>query len=282
MYTNSPEADTPDLPTYRIAAEFAFTKIGLDHAGPLLVKDIYAGGTMYKAYICLFTCASTRNVHLELTPDLGVDALIRCLKRFMARRGVMELVISDNFKTFISEDVKAFLSKERIKWNFILPKAPWWGGFYERLIRIVKECLRKTLGKARLTYEELETLLLEVEMVINSRPLTYLNNETMESLTPSHLVIGRRLLSRRDEEGNVDDDYDRNNDELNKRFEYLNTLLKHYWSRFNSEYLSELRERHINSSKGSKTDMNTLIIGDVVLIKDDLVLKKKMEARCHR
>ena len=194
----------------------------------------------------------------------------------------MELVISDNFKTFISEDVKAFLSKERIKWNFILPKAPWWGGFYERLIRIVKECLRKTLGKARLTYEELETLLLEVEMVINSRPLTYLNNETMESLTPSHLVIGRRLLSRRDEEGNVDDDYDRNNDELNKRFEYFNTLLKHYWSRFNSEYLSELRERHINSSKGSKTDMNTLIIGDVVLIKDDLVLKKKMEARCHR
>ena len=144
---------------------------------------------MYKARICLFTCASTGNVHLELTPNLGVDALRRCLKRFMARRGVMELVISDNFKTFISEDVKAFLSKERIKWNFILPKAPWWGGYYERLIRIVKECLRKTLGKARLTYEELETLLLDVEMVINSRPLTYLNNETMESLTPSHLVI---------------------------------------------------------------------------------------------
>ena len=103
---------TPDLPTYIIAAEFAFTKIGLDHAGPLLVNAIYDGGTMHKAYICLFTCASTRNVHLELTPNLGIEALIRCLKRFMARRCVMELVISDNFKTFISEDVKAFLSKE--------------------------------------------------------------------------------------------------------------------------------------------------------------------------
>ena len=119
-------------------------------------------------------------------------------------------------------------------------------------------------------------------MVINSRPLTYLSNETMESLTPSHLVIGRRLLFKRDAEGDVEDDYDRNNNELNKRFDYLNRLLKHYWSRFHYEYLSELRERHINSLKSSKTDMNAQIIGDVVLIKDDLVLQKKMETRCHR
>ena len=172
---------SPDLPSYRIASEFAFTKIGLDHAGPILVKNIYfSNNDMHKAYICLFTCASTRNIHLELTPNLGSAAMIRGLKRFIARRGVMELVISDNFKTFMSKDIEIYLSKEGIKWHFILPKAPWWGGFYERLIRVVKECLRKSLGKAKLTYEELETSLLEVEMVINSRPLTYINNEPNE------------------------------------------------------------------------------------------------------
>ena len=86
------------------------------------------------------------------------------------------------------KSIEIYLSKERIKWHFILPKAPWWGGFCERLIRVVKDCFRKRLGKENLTYEELETSLLEVEMVINSRPLTYINNVPMDVLTSSQLV----------------------------------------------------------------------------------------------
>ena len=96
------------------------------------------------------------------------------------------MVISGNFKTFLSEELQEYLSREGISWKYILQKAPWWGGFYERLIRIVKESLRKVLGTSRLTYEELETLLLKIEMAFNSRPLTYLCDDPVKALKPSH------------------------------------------------------------------------------------------------
>ena len=83
---------------------------------------------------------------------------------------MVQMVISDNFRTFLSKELKVFLLEKRIEWNFILQKSPWWGGFYERLIRVVKDCLKKVLGRAKLNYEEMETLLCEVEGAINSRP----------------------------------------------------------------------------------------------------------------
>jgi hypothetical protein len=77
-----------------------------------------------------------------------------------------------------------------------LEKAPWWGGFFERLVKSTKRCLKKTLGTAKLTYEELLTTTAEVEMILSSRPLSYIFTEDVEEpLTPSHLLIGRRLLS---------------------------------------------------------------------------------------
>ena len=266
---------SPSLPDYRVTSHFAFQKIGLDYAGPLHVKDIYTNDAsdMHKAYACLFTCASTRNVHLELTPNMGADSLIRCLKRFISRRGSLELVISDNFKTFLSDKVKQYLASERITWNFILPKSPWWGGFYERLIRVVKEAMKKSIGKARLNYEELETVLLEIEMIINSRPLTYLYDDPSEALTPSHLVIGRRLQSHGVTCIEVGEDQSR--DSMNERLKYLETLLDHYWSRFNIEYMNELRERHLSNLRGKKDDDRELHVGDMVLIKDDALKRNQ-------
>ena len=83
-----------------------------------------------------------------------------------------------------------------MKWTFNLEKAPWWGGIFERLVRSVKRCLKKTIGGATLTYEELLTAVVEVEMILNGRPLSYVSGEdTEEPLTPSHLLCGRRLMS---------------------------------------------------------------------------------------
>jgi len=109
----------------------------------------------------------------------------------VARRGIPELIISDYAKTFKAAatqltkifndpDVMSFLLERKIQWRFNLEKAPWWGGFFERMIKSTKRCLKKTLGKARLTYEELLTVLTEVECILNSRPLTYMYPDDLE------------------------------------------------------------------------------------------------------
>ena len=104
---------------------------------------------MLKAYICLFTCASSRALHVELAPSLSAEAFMRCLKRFIGRRGIPSSITSDNAKTFKSakselgklfkgQKVQGFVSRKGIKWNFILEMAPWWGGFYERMVQMIK------------------------------------------------------------------------------------------------------------------------------------------------
>lgn len=98
-------------------------------------------------------------------------AFIRAFKRFSSRRGLPNLIINDNFKTFLSKEVKSFLTLRHIKQKFILQASPWWGGFYERLVRTTKVTLKKILGEAFLSFEQLQTVLCEVESVITPRPL---------------------------------------------------------------------------------------------------------------
>ena len=83
---------TPPLLAFRVSEEMAFSKLGVDFAGPLYVKNIYSSkGEMHKCYIALFTCASTRALHVELTPDLFANSFLRVLKRFFGRRGLPTL-----------------------------------------------------------------------------------------------------------------------------------------------------------------------------------------------
>ena len=107
---------------------------------------------------------------------------MRCLNQFTSRRGRPSLIVSDNAKTFKAasklvrnlhdDELSGYLTNNCIKWRFNLEKSPWWGGFFERMIGTVKRALRKILGKAKLTYDELLTNLIEIEGTINSRPLT--------------------------------------------------------------------------------------------------------------
>lgn len=220
---------------------------------------------MHKTYIALYTCASSRAVHLDLVPDNTSQSFVKSFKRFIGRRGTPSLVISDNGKTFKGAELKNFIAIKKIKWRFIVEKSPWWGGFYERLVRCVKRCLKKVLSNARLTYEELLTILIQIEGVLNSRPLTYVDHEGEEPLTPSHLVIGRRILSILPEpEDNVQIQA-RNN--AVKRGKYLKTVLGHFWKRWSSEYLTQLREHH----RPSRRDGPVISIGDVVSVKEDNV-----------
>lgn len=262
------------LPDFRVRESTPFSKVGIDFAGPLFVKS--QTGEMAKCYLALFTCCVTRAVHLDLVADLTATTFVRCLRKFVARRGVPSLIISDNAKTFKAsakvikrlydnEEVRAHLESNRIDWKFILERAPWWGGFYERMVGTAKRCLRKVLGNAKLNADELLTVLTEVEATLNSRPLTYEYDEVgAEMLTPSHLIYGRRLLSLPEEARNDEEESETG---ILRRFRYLARLRIHFWNRWRKEYLTDLREHH----RGKKEGRSDVSEGEVVLVHEDNV-----------
>ena len=138
---------------------------------------------------------------------MTTSAFLRSLKRFTARRGLPRRFVSDNGKTFkaaakllstitSNEEIQQYLSGAGIEWLFNVEKAPWWGGIFERMVRSTKRCLKKMIGRAQLSYDEILTAVTEVESIINSRPLSYVSTDDMEEpLTPSHFLTGRRLLN---------------------------------------------------------------------------------------
>ena len=135
-----------------VCYEYSFEVTGLDQAGPLYVRDTYDKHILHKCYIILFICAATRAVHLELSADQNTNSIMLAIPRYIARRGIYKLYISDNFKSFKTTEINSLIQEHYIKWEFILEKSPWWGGFYERLIGltiVINENRRKSYIKIR-------------------------------------------------------------------------------------------------------------------------------------
>lgn len=188
-----------------MADSHPFTVTGVDFSGAIFVKTPRG---QEKVYICLFTCANTRAVHLEVVSSLTVPSFIAALRRFASRKSLPQVIISDNASTyqsaaeeltrlFRSAELTTSLSKRGIEWKFIPKRAPWYGGFWERLIGLTKLSLKKVLGKTNISLEELQTILTEIEAVLNDRPLTYPSSELDDEhpLTPSHLLYGRKITT---------------------------------------------------------------------------------------
>ena len=149
-----------------------------------------------KGYFLIITCFCTRAVHIELTPDFSVKSFLLAVRVFS--RSAIPKNISNNFKTCKTVALQNFMGYLRIKWIFLLETSLWWGGFYERMVRSIKNTLKKKVGVSLLDYEQLNTVLAEIENVIHSRQLTYMNNEnTDESLTPYHLIYGRNIATNK-------------------------------------------------------------------------------------
>ncbi len=159
------------LPDLRVRKSPPFSVVGIDHGGPLYCCDF--PGT--KFYVLLFTCAVVRAVHLELVTSLSSEATLLAVRRFIARRGMPSVIMSDNAKGFTAASFQLLhqFGLDGPEWWFIAPRAPWWGGWWERLMGVVKAALRKSVGSRSLTQVELETSLHEVEGCVNSRPLTF-------------------------------------------------------------------------------------------------------------
>ncbi|UYV61043.1 hypothetical protein LAZ67_1003208 [Cordylochernes scorpioides] len=168
--------------------------IRVDLLGPLHLKE---GG---KVWVAAFTCAVYRAIHLELVKSLETGVFMMALHRFICRRGRPEKIYSDNgtnfaklnriFKRLDWTRIERETSIKRIQWIFIPPSAPWWGGFWERMVRTIKEMLIKMLGHRKLKYVQLQTALCEIESIINNRPLTYVSEDDndLKPLTPNEFL----------------------------------------------------------------------------------------------
>ena len=241
-----PTPPPPPLPVSSVKEDPAFTYTGVDFAGPLMIRT-EGPNKNSKTWICLFTCFVTRAVHLDIVLDMSAETFIRCLKRFAARRGLPHWFISDNGKTFKAaskflksvfkdDAVTDHLAERVCEWTFNVERAPWWGGAFERMVQSTKRCLRKMVGQASLNYDELLTAVTEIESIINSRPLSYISaGDTEEPLTPSHLLIGRRVLNLPDYLDHLcdqgDEDFDINSSQLTRRTRHLSNTLNHFWKR---------------------------------------------------
>lgn len=274
------------LPADRVTTGHPFQVTGIDFAGPLTLRRSSRRRYYEKAYIIVFTCAVTRAVHLELSEDMTTAKFIQAFRRFIARRGICETVYSDNAPTFkrASKELREvwtairdpltqeYIAGKAIAWKFIAERAPWWGGFYERLIRSVKSTIRKTLSRNIVDFAEMQTLLTEVEAMINSRPLTFVYNEVGEPipLTPATIICGRRLtappasLSAPDLQQTLQD-AGRSIKLLKTTWSARQAHLEAAWKRWRKEYLTELRSAY--HSKNLRA--GDVRVGDVVLIGDD-------------
>ena len=154
--------ESPALPECRIVPSHCFSKTGIDYAGPVFIKNgsqLKLNGGMYKVWIVLITCCTSRAIYLDIASSLDGLACIKVLQRFSSRYGQPKLITSDNGSNYISREVQNYASVEGIKWNYNLPKTPWAGGFFERLIKTVKRCLGKLLNVLKVDYEDLLTIL---------------------------------------------------------------------------------------------------------------------------
>ncbi|XP_058826865.1 uncharacterized protein LOC131686880 [Topomyia yanbarensis] len=244
------------LPSARLAHhERAFTYTGVDYFGPLLVK---LGRSNVKRWVALFTCLTIRAVHLEIAYTLSTESCISCVRRFVGRRGPPAEFFSDNGTNFqgadrvlqhqISQGLSATFTSANTKWNFIPPGAPHMGGAWERLVQSVKAAMKEAYSEGKLDDEGLQTLVVEAESVVNSRPLTYLplESEETEALTPNHFLL---LSSNGMNQMNDEDEGPRQFSEsvrcriLGDSWEQIQHQLNVFWGRWLVEYLPVIRRQ---------------------------------------
>ena len=188
---------------------------------------------MHKCYSILYTCATTRGVVLDVVTDPHADTLLLSLTRHISCFGCPKKVLTDNGPAFASSKVQLFAAQRNIKWIFTPEEAPWFLGFWERLVRSVKRCIKKITGRTCLTFTEMQTLFFEIEQILNSRPLTTLfEDDNEQTLTPNHLFYRRQLAYTKADNENMTEC----NQKFTKHINHIKLMLEHFWSRWKKDY----------------------------------------------
>lgn len=264
------------LPQPRTSPNRPFLHSGVDFAGPFDLKR-YKGrcNSTVKSYFALFVCFSTKAVHLEVVTDLSTSAFIAAFRRFIARRGLISDLYSDCGSNFIGaksvitrkmsdvehqwhEAMAKELSNYQTRWHFNPPGSPHFGGIWEAGVKSVKHHLKRIIGTTKLAYDEFETVIVQIESCLNSRPLCELRSSTDKIvITPGHFLIQDNLLTLPD-----DNQVDAKCSHL-KRWNMLQKIVQDFWNIWSFEYLNTLRQR-----KKWKADQNNIRVDDVVVLID--------------
>ena len=274
-----------DLPRDRVNLVRPYLHIGVDYTGFIMVKE---GEKEVKYYLLILTCLSTRAIHLELIPNQSTEQFVLALVRFCNVYGIPEAIYSDNALSFISgalvmkevftsDEFKSAFGTHSIKHITIPLGAPWVGSVWERCIRTVKTCLRKAIGRQKLDYFRLKTVLSDIQSAVNQRPLTYRCSEDfgLEVISPSNFLnpyVENSLLIK-NPKGLLSNTKARKL--LIESLETRDNLLETFKQIWYDEYLLGLRDsfRDLHDAKF----VNQVRVGDIVLLKNTQpsVVKKR-------
>ena len=257
------------LPTTRTQGNTPYQVIGVDFGGPIKYRT--KSKAVKKANLALYGCSLTRGVFLDLLPSIGIKDFVSSLKRYIAHRERPKVIYSDNGSTFkaaakwlkqarANEKLNNYLAQQSITWKFNLSRAPWWGGQFERLIGLFKNAFYKIIGNTTLRWSELEDIL-DVEVALNSRPLTYLEDDIqLTTLTPNSMLNLNANDLPNPEAHYLPDK------ELRKRVRYLTRCKEMMWNRWSKEYVRNLRAQH-GRAGGEQAPHPQ--IGEVVILRED-------------
>ncbi|XP_013168607.1 PREDICTED: uncharacterized protein LOC106118494 [Papilio xuthus] len=266
------------LPEARVTPSRPFLRSGVDYAGPINIRPTKGRGYhSTKGYICLFVCMATKAIHLEVVSDMTAQSFLAAFKRFVARRGHVAEIWNDNGTTFVgsAKELKALFNAERSTiapeiaewcatnstgWHFIPPHSPNFGGLWEAGVKSTKHHLRRIVGNSTLTFEEMTTLLSQIEACLNSRPISQLPTypDDPYPLTPGHFLVGEPLVVVPDR------NYEDTNISSLKRWHLTQRMLQDFWRKWSQEYLTQLQHRYKWTDQVAAPK-----IGDVILVRED-------------
>ena len=253
-----------------------FLHTGVDYTGPLHVLE---NGSSKKMYILIYTCLNIRAVYLDLVPDMTTGTFLMSFIRFCNRFTIPTHLYSDNALSFIaggnllekaltSQGFSDHLQQSNVKHIRTPTYSPWVASNWERLLRIVKGCLFKAVGRVKFTQFQLMTLLSDIENSINNRPLTYRSSDNdLDCISPnSFLKIcnGSSLIFN-------DDSHDlylppsEKQKAMERSLDKRDEVFEHFKKDWYESYLLNLRKQSANLHQSNWT--NRIKIGDVVLIK---------------
>ena len=271
-----------DLPKDRVNLVRPYVHTGIDYTGSITVKE---NKKECKYYMLIFTCLSIRSLHVELLPDMSVNHLVLALIRFTNLYGIPSHIYSDNGRSliagvnlisqvFVSSEFKEHFGLYNIKHITIPLYSPWVGACWERLIKTLKSCLQKTIGRIKPSYFRLVTVLSDIQQAVNSRPLTYRcsENNGLEIITPNSFIRpnANSYLSFKDPKDHITEPPHRS--EVLKSINIRDKMLEDFRSTWYQEYLLGLRQLHKNLHQIDFS--NKVKIDDIVLIKNPAKARK--------